>query len=70
MNSPKKIVEESINVIMNARFVGETSSRGPRPLTVFFEDESVPAANMITHPPKLTVKVLSPFPYTDSKMVP
>ena len=45
----KKIVEESINVITNAKFVGESSTKGPRPLTIFFEDNPASLANVNVH---------------------
>ena len=66
----KRIVEGSINVITNAKFIGESSKGRPRPLTIFFEDDLVPVANINVHPFKLIVEVSSPFPYTDSQMVP
>ena len=51
----KNIMEESVNVITDARFVSESSSRGPRPLTIFFENDPVLVANMMTYPLKLTM---------------
>ena len=63
-------MEESINVITDARFVGESSSKRSRPLTIFFEDDLISEVNITTHLPKLTVKVSSPFLYIDNKMVP
>ena len=53
----RKVVEESINVITDAKFMGESSSKGPRPLTIFFEDDLVSVANMTMHPSKLTVEM-------------
>ena len=58
----KKIIEESVNVITDAKFVGGSSSEGPKPLSIFFEDDLLLLANVIMHQPKLTVEVLSPFP--------
>ena len=58
----KKVIEESINVITDAKFVGESSLKGSKPLTIFFEDDSILVANMTMHPPKLAVEMLSPFP--------
>ena len=55
----KNRVEKSVNVITDVRT-----------LTIFFEDESISTTNMSTYLPKLTVKMPSLFPYTDSKMVP
>ena len=66
----KKIVEESINVITDAKFMGKSSSRGSRPLTIFFKDDLISMIDIRMHPPKLTVEVLSLFPYMDNKMVP
>ena len=66
----EKIVEESINVIIDAKFMGESSLERPRPLTIFFEDDSVLIANMTMHSLKLTVEVPSLFPYMDNKMMP
>ena len=58
----KKIVEEPINVITDAKFIGESSLSGLRPLTIFFEDDLVPVTNMIMHPSKLIMEVPSSFP--------
>ena len=66
----KKRIEESINMITNAKFVGKSPSEGLRPLAIFFKNDLIPMANMRMHSLKLTVEVLSPFPYMDSKMVP
>ena len=66
----EKIKEESVNMITDGRFFGEASSKRPRPLTIFFEDDSILTTDMTMDPPKLTIEVPSPFPYTDSKMVP
>ena len=66
----EKIVEESINVITDAKFVGESFSKGSRPLTIFFEDDLVTVADMRMNQPKLTVEVPSLFPYMYNKMVP
>ena len=66
----EKIVEESINVITDAKFMGKSSSRGSRPLTIFFKDDLISMIDIRMHPPKLTVEVLSLFPYMDNKMVP
>ena len=41
----EKIVEESINVIIDAKFVGESSLGGSRPLTIFFD--LIPMANIL-----------------------
>ena len=57
-------------MITNAKFVEEYFKGRPRPLTIFFEDSPVPMAGVNVHPPELTVEMPSPFPYTDSKMVP
>ena len=65
-----KMIEESVNVIIDARFVRESSFEKSKPLTIFFEDDSIPMGNTMMHQPKLTVKVPSLFPYTDNKMVP
>ena len=43
---------------------------GPRPLTIFFEDDPIPMIDMRMHQLKLTMEVSSPFPYMDSKMIP
>ena len=37
----EKIMEESINMITDAKFMGQSFSGGSRPLTIFFEDDSV-----------------------------
>ena len=66
----EKVIEESINVITGAEFVGGSSLRGPKLLTIFFEDDLTSVANRMMYQPKLTVEVSSSFPYTDNKMVP
>ena len=66
----KRIMERSINVIIDAKFIGESFEGRPRPLMIFFEDNPILVANVNVHPSKLIVKVSSPFLYTDSKMVP
>ena len=63
-------MEESLNVITDARFVGESSLVGPRPLTILFEDDLVPSIDLKMHLIKLTIEVPSSFPYTNNKMVP
>ena len=66
----EKMMEGSINVITDAKFIEESSKGRPRPLMIFFEDNPIFVANINVHPSKLIMEVLSPFPYTDSKMVP
>ena len=66
----ERIMEGSINAIIDAKFVGEFSEGKPRPLMIFFEDNSIPVADVNVHPLKLTMEVPSLFLYTDSKMVP
>ena len=44
-----KVVEEFIIVIIGAEFVGGSSSSGPKPWTIFFKDDLVPAGNMTMH---------------------
>ena len=58
----EKIVEESVNMITDAKFMGESSLGGPRPLTIFFEDDLILVANTRMNLPKLIVEVPSPFP--------
>ena len=62
----EKVVEESINVITDAKFVGKSSLGRPKPLTIFFENDLIPMADMRMHLSKLTVEVTSLFPYMDS----
>ena len=38
----EKVPEESVNVIIDAKFVEGSSFDGSKPLTIFFEDDSVP----------------------------
>ena len=64
----KKIMERTINVITDAKFIGESFEGRPRPLTIFFEDDLIPMANVNVHPSKLIMEGLSLFPYTDNKM--
>ena len=56
----EKIWEEYVNVITDAKFVGGSSSEGPKPLTILFEDDLVLMSNITMHQPRLTVEV--PFP--------
>ena len=57
-------------MITDAKFIRESSEGKPRPLMIFFEDNLVHVVNENMHLSKLIVEVPSPFPYTDSKMVP
>ena len=66
----ERVMERSINVITDTKFIRESFEGKPRPLTIFFEDDLVPMANINAYPSKLIVEVLSPFPYMNSKMVP
>ena len=66
----EKIMKGSINMITDAKFIRESSEQRPRPLTIFFKDNTVPMVNENVHPSKLIVEVPSPFPYMNSKMVP
>ena len=45
----EKIIKGSINVITNAKFIGESSEGRPRPLMIFFEDNLVSVANVNLH---------------------
>ena len=65
-----KVIKESINVIIDVKFMGESSIERPKPLTIFFENDPVPMTSVTMHLPKLIMEVLSLFPYTDNKMVP
>ena len=66
----EKIIEESVNVITDAKFVGGSSLEGSKPLTMEVNCDQIQVANVIMHQPKLTVEVSSLFPYKDNKMVP
>ena len=66
----ERIMEESINVITDAKFIGESFEGRPRPLTSFFEDGLVLVDDVKVHLLKVTVKVSSLFLYIDNKMVP
>ena len=70
LNFFERIMEGSINVIIDAKFIGESSDGRPRPLMIFFEDNLILLANVNVHPSKLIVEVSSPFSYMNSKMVP
>ena len=37
----KKMIEDSVNVIIGVEFVGGPSLGGPKPLTIFFKDDSI-----------------------------
>ena len=56
-------------MIIEAEFVGECSSGGLKPLTIFFEYDLVQVDNTTTHQPKLTVEVPILFPFKNNKMV-
>ena len=66
----ERIMEGSINVIIDAKFIGESSDGRPRPLMIFFEDNLVHMVNENMHLSKLIVEVSSTFPYMNNKMVP
>ena len=53
----ERIIEGSINVITDAKFVGESFEGRPRPLTIFFEDDLILMVDVNVHPLKLTVEV-------------
>ena len=42
----EKIWKEYVNVITDAKFVGGSSSEGPKPLTILFEDDLVLMSNI------------------------
>ena len=46
----ERIIVGSINMITDAKFIGESSKGRPRPLTIFFEDNLVPMANVKVQP--------------------
>ena len=54
--------EESVNVIIDAKFVEGSSFKGPKPLTIFFEDDSISMSNVTMHQSRLIVEVPSFFP--------
>ena len=64
-----KVIEESNNVITDAKFMRESSFKRPKPLTIFFEDDLDSMTSMTMHLPKLTVEVPSSFLYANNKMV-
>ena len=64
------MLEESVNVIIDAKFMGESSSEGSKPLTIFFKDDQISMANVTMYQPRLTMEVPYPFPYMDNKMMP
>ena len=66
----EEMIEESVNVITDAKFVGKSSFKRLKPLTIFFEDDSIQLDNPTIHQPKLIIEVPSLFPYKDNKMVP
>ena len=72
MKFSEKIVKESVNVIIWAEFVGGSSLRRSKSLTIFFEDEPTGADNVTIHTPtpKLIMEVPTHFPYKEDKMVP
>ena len=66
----EKVIEESVNVITDSKFMGESFSERSKFLTILFEDDLISVANVMMHQPKLAVEGPSPFPYTDNKVVP
>ena len=45
----KKVPKESINVITDAKFMGEYSFEGSKHLAIFFEDDLVSKSNITMH---------------------
>ena len=58
----EKMLEESINVIIDAKFMGGSFFEGSKPLTIFFEDDLISVSNVMMHQLKLTVEVPFLFP--------
>ena len=63
--SKNKIVK-SVSVITRAKFVGESSLRRPKPLTIFFKDDPNQVDNAYT---KASSRGTTHFPYKKNKMV-
>ena len=60
----------SINVIIGTTYSETPSSTGPRPITIFYDNEAaiaeVPKASVLV----LVVEVPEPFPYESQKAIP
>ena len=65
----EKVIEESVNVIIDVKFMEGSSFEEPKLLTIFFENDPALVANTRMHQPKLIIEVPSHFSNTDNKMV-
>ena len=62
--------DSSINVITSTMYSGTLSSTGPRPITIFHDNEAAGMELPKVSVPILLVKVPKPFPYESQKAVP
>ena len=60
----------SINVITGTTYSRTLSSTGPRPITIFHNNEAARAEVPKVSTPVLMVEVPKPFPYESQKVVP
>ena len=68
----EKIEKKSVNVNIEEGYFNTSSSRGPKALTIYYEDELEVARcpTIEISMPKLKVEVSSPFAYKSDKAVP
>ena len=59
-----------VNVITGTMYSGTPSSNGPRPITIFHDNETVGMELPKVPVPTLLVEVPKPFPYASQKAVP
>ena len=62
--------DSSVNVITGTVYSGTPSSTGPRPITIFHDNEMAAMEVPKVQTPVLLVEVPKPFPYTSQKAVP
>ena len=60
----------SINVITGTTYSGTPSSTGPRPITIFHDNEVAKAEMPKVSTPILVLEVPKPFPYESQKAIP
>ena len=62
--------DSSVNVITGTMYLGAPSSTGPRPITIFHDNETVATELSKVPTPVLLVEVPKPFLYASQKAVP
>ena len=62
--------DSSVNVITGTMYLGAPLSTGPRPITIFHDNEMVATELPKVPTPVLLVEVSKPFPYASQRAVP